>query len=45
MKKIKSGTKLWSESPSAGDMLYGKEVKKEIKDRYNRDNLNEKKNV
>jgi len=46
MKKIKSGTPLWSNSPSAGqEMLYGKEVKKKIKDRYDKENLNENKKV
>lgn len=44
MKKVK-GKPLWSESPSASEMLYGKETKKKVKDRYDKDSLNENKNV
>jgi hypothetical protein len=45
MKKIKDGKKLWSETPSGGEVIYGKEVNKKIKDKYSRENLNENKNV
>lgn len=48
MKKIKSGNKLWTGTPSTsadGEVIYGKEVKKKIKDKFNRDNLNENNKV
>lgn len=34
------GKPMWTDSPS-GKMMYGKEVKKDIKERYQKDNLNE----
>jgi len=39
--KIKKGKKFWGISPSAGEMIYGKEVDKEIKKAYKIKNLNE----
>lgn len=42
MKKVKKGNQLWTPSVSGGDdMIYGKEVNKKKKDKYNKENLNE----
>ena len=47
MKKIKKGKKLWwtmTDTPSGGqELLLGKELPKEIKDRYDREPLLEEK--
>ena len=45
MKQVKNDNKLWSESPSASEMLYGKELNKKIRDRYKKEQLNERRNV
>jgi hypothetical protein len=45
MKKIK-GKMLTTTPPlSGGEMIYGKEVKKKVKDRFDKDNLNEREMV
>lgn len=44
MKKIK-GNLLTTTPPVSGCMIYGKEVKKKIKDRFDRENLNERRKV
>ena len=44
MKKVPTGEQLWkttSDIPSGGEMIYGKEVPKDVKDKYFKDNLNE----
>ncbi len=43
MKKVKGN--LLTTPPVSGGMIYGKEVKKKIKDRFERENLNERKKV
>ena len=42
MKRV-TGNKLWTGTPptSGGEVIYGKEVKKKIKDRFDKENLNE----
>jgi hypothetical protein len=40
MVKRVDGDKLWSESPS-GEMIYGKEIEKSVKEKYSKENLNE----
>lgn len=42
MKKLK-GKMLTTTPAVSGEMIYGKEVKKQIKYRFEKDNLNEKK--